>query len=263
VVSGRDFAIVQRLLGLDTRIPPGQTEVLPLAGLVVCAGCGASMVKKSSIAGGKKYDYYICSHNKETKECSSHRIPVGKLEESVLQLLKVHISNILDLQRIMDKIAAVPFQELDIKGLERRIAQKEEETERFKELRNMLYEDMKDGIVSKEDYTELHEAYTEKRSQAEEAVRKMKKEIQDILASNTDKYKWLDYFAQHQDIGSLTRNMAVELIDQVKVTDKKNIEMVFSFHDCYQEIFHNLQHAGCTAEYDSKGRITFEWKEAV
>ena len=127
----------------------------------------------------------------------------------------------------------------------------------------MLYEDMKDGIVSKEDYTELHEAYTEKRNQAEEAVRKMKKEIQDILTSNTDKYQWLDYFAQHQDIGSLTRNVAVELIEQVKVTDKKNIEVVFSFHDCYKEIFHNLQHTGCTAGYDSKGRIKFEWEEAV
>ncbi len=263
VVSVRDFAIVQRLLGLDTRTAPDQAEVSPLAGLVTCAGCGASMVKKSSSAGGKKYYYYVCSHNKETKECSSHRIPVGKLEESVLKLLKVHTSNILDLQRIMDKIASVPFQELDIKGLEKRIEQKEEETERFKELRNMLYEDMKDGIVSKEDYTELHEAYTEKRNQAEEAVRKMKKEIQDILTSNTDKYQWLDYFAQHQDIGSLTRNVAVELIEQVKVTDKKNIEVVFSFHDCYKEIFHKLQHTGCTAGYDSRGRIKFEWKEAV
>ena len=136
------------------------------------------MVKKSSSAGGKKYYYYVCSNNKETKECSSHRIPVGKLEESVLKLLKVHTSNILDLQRIMDKIASVPFQELDIKELEKRIEHKEEETERFKGLRNMLYEDMKDGIVSKEDYTELHEAYTEKCNQAEEAVRKMKKEIQ-------------------------------------------------------------------------------------
>ena len=27
---------------------------------------------------------------------------------------------------------------------------------------SMLYEDMKDGIVSKEDYMELHEAYTQR-----------------------------------------------------------------------------------------------------
>ena len=91
----------------------------------------------------------------------------------------------------------------------------------------------------------------------------MKKEIHDILASNTDKYQWLDYFVQHQDIDSLTRNVAVELIGQVKVTDKNNIEVIFNFADCYKEIFNNLQYAGCKAGHDSSGRIKFEWKEAV
>lgn len=263
VVSDRDFAIVQRLLGLDTRLSPDQEEVSPLAGLVLCAGCGAAMVKKSSCAGGKKYYYYVCSHNKETKECSSHRIPVGKLEETVLQLLQVHIRNILDLQRIMDKISSVPFQELDIKELEKRIKQKEEEICRFKELRNLLYEDRKDGIVSKEDYMELYDAYTKKRNLAEDAVRKMKKEIQEILDSNTDKYQWLDYFAQHQEMNRLTRNVAVELVEHVLVIDKKKIEVVFSFGDCYREILGNLKQAGYETKQDENGRIHLESKEAV
>ena len=263
VISDRDFAIVQRLLGLDTRISPNQKEVYPLSGLIVCADCGAAMVRKNVSAGGKKYLYYVCSRNKETKECSSHRIAADKLESAVLELLKVQIGNVLDLQRIMGKITSIPFQELDIKGLEKRIEGKEEEIKRCRELRNMLYEDMKDGIVSKEDYMELHEAYTEKRALAEDAVRKMKQEIKDILTSNTGKYQWLDYFAEHQNIGSLTRNVVVELIDCVRVKDKKEIEVVFSFSDCYQEILNSLHHAGCIASYDGHGRIHLEWKEAV
>lgn len=263
IISDRDFSIVQRLLGMDTRISPKQSEVYPLAGLIVCADCGAAMVRKNAYAGGKKYQYYVCSRNKETKECSNHRIAVDRLEETVLQLLRVQISNILDLKQVMAKISAIPFQELDIKELEKRIEQKETEIGRCMELRNMLYEDMKDGIVSKEDYMELHEAYTQKRNLAEDAVRKMKQEIKDILASNTDKYKWLDYFAEHQDIDRLTRNVAVELIDRVKVIDKGNIEVVFSFGDCYKEIIDNLQKAGCEAVRDEQGRVRFEWKEAV
>lgn len=263
VVSDRDFSIVQRLLGLDTRISPKHTEVYPLSGLIVCGDCGAAMVRKSSCSGGKKYLYYICSRNKETKECSNHRIAVDKLEDAVLQLLKVQIANVLNLKQIMDKISTIPFQELDIKELEKRIEQKEKEIERCKELRNMLYEDMKDGIVSKVDYVELHEAYTHKRDMAEDAVRKMKQEIRDILESNTDKYQWLDYFAEHQNIDCLTRNVAVELIDRVRVMDKNNIEVVFSFEDCYKDILDNLQHSGCVVAYDEHGRISLEWKEAV
>ncbi len=263
IISDRDFSIVQRLLGMDTRISPKQTEVYPLAGLIVCADCGAAMVRKNAYAGGKKYQYYVCSRNKETKECSNHRIAVDRLEETVLQLLRVQISNILDLKQVMEKVSTIPFQELDIKELEKRIEQKEAEIGRCMELRNMLYEDMKDGIVSKEDYMELHEAYTQKRNLAEDAVRKMKQEIKDILASNTDKYKWLDYFAEHQDIDRLKRNVAVELIDRVKVIDKGSIEVIFSFGDCYKEIIDNLQKAGCEAVCDEQGRVRFEWKEAV
>ena len=263
IISDRDFSIVQRLLGMDTRISPKQSEVYPLAGLIVCADCGAAMVRKNAYAGGKKYQYYVCSRNKETKECSNHRIPVDRLEEAVLQFVQVQISNILDLKQVMEKISTIPFQELDIKELEKRIEQKEAEVRRCKELRNMLYEDMKDGIISKEDYMELHEAYTQKRDSAEDAVRKMKQEIKDILASNTDKYKWLDYFAEHQNIDRLTRNVAVELIDRVRVIDKNSIEVVFSFGDCYKEILDNLQHAGCEVVCDEHGRVRFEWKEAV
>lgn len=248
---------------MDTRISPKQSEVYPLAGLIVCADCGAAMVRQNAYAGGKKYQYYVCSRNKETKECSNHRIAVDRLEETVLQFLQVQISNILNLKQVMEKVSTIPFQELDIKELEKRIEQKETEIERCKELRNMLYEDMKDGIVSKEDYMELHEAYTHKRDSAEESVRKMKQEIKDILASNTDKYKWLDYFAEHQNIDRLTRNVAVELIDRVRVIDRNSIEVVFSFEDCYKEILNNLQHAGCKVVCDEHGRVRFEWKEAV
>ena len=263
VVSDRDFAIVQRLLGMDTRMSPEQSEVYPLAGMVVCADCGAAMVRKNVCSGKRKYRYYVCSRNKETKECASHRIGVERLEEAVLEVLKVQVANVLDLKRAMEKVSEIPFQELDIRELERRIEQKEAEVLRCRELRNMLYEDMKDGIVSKEDYRELHEAYTQRRDLAEEAVRQMKGEIEDILASNTDKYRWLDYFAEHENIDRLTRNVAVELIDRVKVVDKDTVEVVFSFGDCYKEVLEGLKHAGCEAVCDSRGRIRFEWKEAV
>ena len=263
VVSDRDFAIVQRLLGMDTRMSAEQSEVYPLAGRVVCADCGAAMVRKNVCSGKRKYRYYVCSRNKETKECASHRIGVERLEEAVLEVLKVQVANVLDLKRAMEKVSEIPFQELDIRELERRIEQKEAEVLRCRELRNMLYEDMKDGIVSKEDYRELHEAYTQRRDLAEEAVRQMKGEIEDILASNTDKYRWLDYFAEHGNIDRLTRNVAVELIERVKVVDRETVEVVFSFGDCYREVLEGLKHAGCEAVCDSRGRIRFEWKEAV
>ena len=65
-----------------------------------------------------------------------------------------------------------------MKKLQDRLEKKKQETERCKELRMMLYSDMKEGIVSKEDYVELHAAYGKRLRNAEESsVRSRKKWI--------------------------------------------------------------------------------------
>jgi DNA invertase Pin-like site-specific DNA recombinase len=263
IVTKREFDLVQRLLGLDTRTSPSEEKVYPLSGIAVCGDCGALMVKRDVPAGGKVYSYYICSRNAATKECSTHRIPMVKLEETVLELLKIHIENVLDMKRILDYINIVPFQELDIKELENRKEAMEKEIERCRELRDYLYEDFREGIISKDDYAELYDGYTEKRKKSEEAVRNIERQITEILESKSDKYQWLDYFTEHQNINALTRTVAVELIDQVKVYDKKNIEVIFSFDDCYNTLLGQMSAVGCEVSIGDNGRISVERKEVV
>ena len=209
------------------------------------------------------YAYYICSRHAATKACAAHRIPMGKLEETVLELVKIHIENILDMKKIMDFIHEVPFQELDIKELEIRKEAKEKEAVRCRELRDYLYEDFREGLISKEDYKELHDGYTEKRKKAEEAVRSIDQQISEVLESKSDKYHWLDYFAEHQNIQELTRTVAVELIDQILVYDKKHIGVRFNFDDCYQSLLRQIQSVGCDVNTGMDGRIEIQKREVV
>ncbi|MEY8518223.1 recombinase family protein [Lachnospiraceae bacterium 29-84] len=263
VISRREFAIVQRLLGMDTRTSPNEDEVYVLSGLAVCADCGAPMIKRNVPAGGKVYSYYICSKNAATKECGTHRIPKEKLENLVFEVLQTHIANVLDTGRILEYINTVPFQELEIKELERRKEAKEREIERCRELRDMLYEDLKDGIVSKEDYAELYEGYNNKRKTAEEAVRKLSHEIRNVLEAKTDKYEWLRYFKEYQNISRLSRMAAVELIDRVRVFDKNHVEIDFNFQDCFQSALRQIQSAGCTVCPEENGRVNIQEREVV
>ncbi|RKI88200.1 recombinase [Parablautia intestinalis] len=263
IVSKREFAIVQRLLGMDTRTSPNEEEVYVLSGLAVCGDCGAPMIKRNVPAGGKVYSYYICSKNAATKECGTHRIPKEKLENIVFEVLKVHIANVLDAGRILEYIDTVPFQELEIKELERQKEAKEKEIGRCRELRDMLYEDLKDGIVSKEDYAELYEGYNSRRKKAEEAVRKLKHEIHKVMEAETDKYEWLRYFKEYQNISELSRMAVVELIDRVKVFDKNHVEIDFNFEDCFQSALRQIQSAGCTVCTEESGRINIQEREVV
>lgn len=263
IITDRDFEIVQRLLGLDTRTSPNQKGVYILSGIAVCADCGMPMTRKTTTAGGKKYEYYVCSTHKSTKQCSSHAIPVEDLENSVLCLLKQHIQNVLELDEILDFIGKIPFQELDVKRLEEQKDKKRLEVERSKELRTMLYEDMKDGIISKEDYAELHEAYEKKRSMAEEAIRKIEKELKDIINNNSTKYQWINYFKEHKDIEALTRDVVVKLISCIRIHNKKSIEIEFDFDDCYIDALNQLESMEYEVETDKKGKLNISRREAV
>lgn len=263
VISRREFAIVQRLLGMDTRTSPNEDEVYVLSGLAVCADCGAPMIKRNVPAGGKVYSYYICSKNAATKQCGTHRIPKDKLERLVFDVLKTHIASVLDAGRILAYINTVPFQELEIKELERQKEAKEQEMQRCRELRDMLYEDLKEGIVSKEDYAELYEGYNNKRKKAEDAVRKISRTIQDVADAKTDKYEWLRYFKEYQNISELSRTAAVELIERVKVYDKNHIEIDFCFQDCFQSAISQIQSAGCTVSTEENGRVNIKEREVV
>lgn len=245
VVSERDFAVVQKLLGMDTRTAPDKEGVYLLSGIAVCGDCGAPMVRKVSSVNGKRYCYYICSGHKAGGSCGPHRIPVQALEDAVFVLLKRHIGCILDLERVLEYAGTVPFRDLDVRKLEERREKLLGEAERCRELRMMLYEDMKDGVITKEDYVEFHAAYEARGKEAQEAAGKAEREIRAVLEGDEDKYRWISYFKEYRDIGELTRNVVVALISEVRVYDRENIEVVFDFADQYRQALEYVEGREC------------------
>ena len=244
IISDRDFEIVQRLLGMDTRISPDSDVVYNLSGIAVCADCGSPMTRKITTAGDKKYAYYICSNHKLTKQCSQHSISVSLLEDTVLEMLKLHIKNVMNLEEILDYIGTIPFQQLDVKSLEARKQKKLEEVEKCKRLKTSLYEDMKDGILTKEEYLELHEAYLKKAKEGEEIIRQIERDIALILEEKDDKHLWMNYFTEYKDIKELTRDVVVKLICEVRVSENKEVEIVFDFDDCYKQLLESVEKLG-------------------
>ncbi len=263
VITDRDFEVVQRLLAMDTRTSPDSDMVYNLSGIAVCADCGSPMTRKITTAGDKKYAYYICSNHKLTKQCSQHSISVSLLEDTVLEMLKLHIKNVMNLEEILDYIGTIPFQQLDVKSLEARKQKKLEEVEKCKRLKTSLYEDMKDGILTKEEYLELHEAYLKKAKEGEEIIRQIERDIALIFEEKDDKHLWMNYFTEYKDIKELTRDVVVKLISEVRVSENKEIEIVFDFDDCYKKLLESVEKLGYQVDKEPGGQLNISRREAV
>ncbi len=232
IIPVKDFALVQELLKQDTRVSPEQDALYPLAGLLYCGGCGSPMVRKTIPAGGKKYVYYVCSGNKKDKtSCSPHRIPEGELAKTVLCLLQMHIEKALTLEKAMEAIGKAPEMRADVAKYKERIQKKRMELEKSEKRKLNLYEDLKDGIITKKEYSKLKSEYDRRITEAEASICSCEKEVEMILGSKSSMHEWIREFKEYRNIQRLERNAAVAMIKKVLIHSADRIEIVYNFDD--------------------------------
>ena len=241
IVSDREFEVVARLLDMDTRISPNQKTVYPLSGLVTCSECKYPMIRKPSKVGGRTYAYYLCPNCKDKKNRLRHRISAEVLEKEVLSMLQKHIDSLIDLEEIFRYTDELSFRQLDLQKLDNRRRKKEADIARCLELRSMLYEDLKDGLISKEEYREYRSTYDNRQKTAEKALRQIELERKEVENRKDDKNLWIECFKEHKNIQCLDRNVCASLIRDVSIDDKKNIEITCDFDDAYKAAMAGLK----------------------
>ena len=105
IIDEYTFESVQKILKRDTRVAPKTDAVNPLSGLVFCADCGRSMIKRSVSRGNKKFHYYVCSTNKKGYGCSSHSISMETLENTVMRAIKNQINLVVEMKQLLEEVS--------------------------------------------------------------------------------------------------------------------------------------------------------------
>lgn len=251
VISKEDFDTVQILLGKDTRVAPDKESVYLFSGIAVCGDCGRLMTRKVSTVAGKKYSYYMCSASKRDGTCTSHRIREEELEEAVTQALNAYVEKLSEIKEILNYIETLPMQSVDIKRLEMRIVQLEEEAEKYAGLKVSVYEDLKDGLISKEEYVSIKQEFETRRKNAIDSVCKIREEIQRLAQRDGKRHEWIENFVKNRGMDKLVRNVVVELIEKISVYEDKRIEVRFRYEDRFEEVLEMME--GMKAELQENG----------
>ena len=75
--------------------------------------------------------------------------------EAVLGAVNLHIQKVLDVQEALKQIEKAPSRQLMIQKYLERLSRKEEERKKAERLKIGIYEDLKDGLLDKEEYQKL------------------------------------------------------------------------------------------------------------
>ena len=235
IISKSDYDKVQKVLALDTRTCKDDSVVQLFSGMVFCGDCGASMIRKTVPAGGKKYIYYVCSENKANKKvCSAHSIRDTDLENIVLLSAQQYIQAVIDLQDLLELTDTAPLRTAEAQKVQRQIDMKRGELERYNRLLMSLYESLTDGIINKDEYMRLKQRYSEQNAEAEKQLLALQDVLADIQEHGSASLGWMNEFREHQNITSLDRETVVALIERIFVFDDKRVEITFRWHDEYE-----------------------------
>ena len=231
VVNRQDFLSVQKVLALDTRKSPGHDKVELFSGMVLCGECGAAMVRKTVPSGGKKYIYYVCAAHKNEKTCFSHSIRDTALEKIVLESLQKQIRYIISLARLLEMADTAPLQKAGAKKVQERMESRKREADRYRRLTESLYENMVDGVITREEYHELKKNYSELCSEAEKQAEGLQEEMLRTLESSVDGNGWMAQFKKYGNITELDRTAVVSLIDRIFIYRDRRVDIIYSCQD--------------------------------
>ncbi len=250
IITPKDFALVQELLKTDTRRSPAEEKVYPLAGKIFCGDCMEGMVRKTVPSGGRKYVYYVCSGNKKQKgSCSPHSISEKELMDAVLEAARFQISTVLGIGEALSVLDSAGWKDAGIGKYEERIRLETEKKAKTEGRKLGLYEDFKDGILTKQEYVQMKQEYDRKLEESENALRSYRNELKLLKEDKGSRQEWIKEFKKYENLTALDRNAAATLIRQVRVYEGKRIEVIFNFEeelDKYSSVLGGTGSAGRT-----------------
>ena len=243
IIDEFTFNAVQKVLTRDTRVTAKADAVDPLSGMMFCADCGRSMVKRSVSRGNKKFYYYVCHTNKKGAGCTSHSISVETLETTVMRAIKNQINLVIEMKQLLEEVNHNEILSVKIRRLDLLIAEKNKEIDKQKDFRMKLYEALSDGLIERDEYDAMRKRATATIDAGEAAIEKLDAERAEIIAKSTKNLTWLEQFAKYQSYAKLTREIAVAFIDKVTVYEDKTVHIDFNYRDeiaSYQEILKTI-----------------------
>ena len=235
IIDRETFAKVQSLLKRDTRTAPKAKQLYLFSGFLKCADCGRAM---SRIASKGIYVYYQCGTYKSLskKACTMHSIKSDRLEAGVLFAIQQQVHLALTYSEFVARINSAPLKKSKSKRLEDTIAAKEKELAKIMRYKQALYQDWKDGEITRNDYRHMSEDY----EQQIEALTRRRQTLtaeQEQLENGVDaESPCLTAFLKYRNIDKLTREILGELIDHIKVYEGGNISVKFKYADEFRRI---------------------------
>lgn len=236
VVSAEDFETVQKLLAIDTRASAGKAGCHMFTGFLYCGDCGEPMIRRVNRYKGTEKVYFICPTRNKGLGCTRHSIPEEDLKRLVLAGLQQQLALFLDKSHVLAQIEEMEIQFEEVAAFDREIQKLRGEQEKYMSLRTGLYEDLKQGIITEEDFRDFRQIYETQYQAAEEAIRQQEEAIRNLFQAGVSAGANLEKMKATLNITELSRDVLVSFVSRIFVYEDKRVFLELKAKDMFAKV---------------------------
>lgn len=200
-----------------------------------CAGCGAIMKLHRSFSRKKDKVYFTfkCPTYAEhgSRACSDIKMRKADLDEAVFTFIKSQMDVFIDIENTIRILLAMKKAKLkqnntqqEIKALRQKLAHKQS-------ILSGMYVDLKEGLLSQEDYGHHREIITADMKALEIKLSEMESAKNETEEQLTGKMKWKFMIQRFYDATEMTAEMADAFIETMKLHEDGSLEIKLSYMD--------------------------------
>ena len=235
LITKQDFDLVQRIRGLDTRTSPKQDTVYLFSGVLICGCCGSRMTRKTNRVNGKEYHYYYCPTGKKHGCTNPVMLKESKLIDCVQESLKAYIQNVASLETLLNSIDQSSINQALAKEYTDHISENERRLEHAQNCKSRLYENLVEGMITKEEYASYKVKYTRQAEEIKAAITALKEKLKDVLENKSERNRWISHFTQFESMETLDRKALIHMVQSIQVQGKKELDIRFNYMDEYEK----------------------------
>lgn len=164
--------------------------------------------KKSVPVKDKRYIYLVCIENKNKTGCTNNKgIPLEKFEKVVLQVINLYVESVFELSQLLELVDEVSYHGYFVEKIQEDIMDKELEIEKKRQYASSIYQDYKEGILSKEEYLELKDCYKTDVGTLQNEIKSLEAKREETARSKKDRAGWIQQFIEYRGFKELSREL--------------------------------------------------------
>ena len=139
------------------------------------------MIRRVNRYKGKEKAFYICQTKNKGGDCTRHSIPEEVLKKIVLKEIQIYTALFVDYEMIMEELQQMEVSYDQVISYDTQIAKLQEEYNKCYSIKVSLADDLKSGMITKEEFDEFRESYGKKCEELDQMIEHQKKLVKQMF----------------------------------------------------------------------------------